>query len=299
MKKNIFILFGVIVGIYIVFTFIDTSEYRVEKKIWRLQKDFDLIAEDPKAVPDRQVKHVVAKYRKLIKRHPKSRYVPQMYSSMGTLYVMNKDYDSARRVYGEVMTKFADSSNVASKALMDIGNTYMIENKVDRAVETYQRILDQHSRTEVGFKMPLFLAGLHRGLGRKDKVSYYLSEAEVFYGNLADDEEELEAVRINAEQALASVYIAQEKWKDAVRTLKGILYKYADSKLITPKRLSVITRALNMVCIGRLQDFDQAMDIYTAFIEDHPDHYLNSFLEKVLESLRMLKEYNLNVVSPG
>lgn len=298
MKKKILILFGVLLGIYIVLTMMDTSEYRAEKSLWRMQKKYTVIAQDPKAVPESQFKRVIKGYRNLIKRYSKSKYVPQMYSSIGMLYAMNKDYENARKVFGEVVTKFSDSPAVVSKALMDIGNVYLIENKMKQAVGIYRRIWIDYSETEAGFMMPLYIAKIYSNTGQEDMVQKYLAEAVAFYKNIAENEENSHMVRIVGYQTLATAYIAQKEWEKALDVLKKILYDYADSKLMTPQRLSGITRTLNLVCIVRLKDFDRAKAIYGGFIDDHSGHYLNPFLEKVLESLDLMKENNLTAVVP-
>lgn len=298
MKKKILILLAVLIGVYVVFSVLDSGEYRVEKKMWQLQQKFSEIAQDPKAVPPRQFDMMIARYRALAEKHPESRYVPQMYALIGALYVMNKDYESARTAYHAVVDQFSQSPDVVSKALLDIGNAYMLENRVEDAVEVYLRILKNYERTETGFKMPMLLVGLYRNLGQETEVRQYLVQAERFYRGIAVNDEENELLRITASQALASVYMAQQRWEDVIKTLKGVLEEYGDSRFMNPKRLSVITRALNIVYIGRLRDFDRAIAMYESFIDEHPGHVLNPYLTKVIESIELLKEYKTEAVVP-
>ena len=132
MKRKFLILCSILLVVYTVFTLLDKSEYRVEKKLWRMSRDFESISQDPKAVPARQFEKIITDYRNVIKKYPDSRYVPQVYSQIGTLYMIQKKYDDARQVYGQVVTDFSDDPVTVSKALMDIGNSYLIQELMRR-----------------------------------------------------------------------------------------------------------------------------------------------------------------------
>jgi tetratricopeptide (TPR) repeat protein len=254
-----------------------------------MRKHFAAVSQDPKAVPDAQFVSIINDYRRLIQRFPKSRYVPQMYSEIGSLYLLNKKYEDARKTYGEVVAKFSGHDDVVSKAMVDIGNSYLIEEKFDQAIQVFQQVWDGYSRTEVGLMMPLYIAGLYRNANRLDGVQNYLNKAVVFYKSIADNTAEPDVLRINAHQTLATTYMAQEKWGSALDVLRKMLYDFADSNLITPQRLRMISRMINVIAVTRLKNHDKAIEIYQDFIKDHPGHFLNQFLEKVVESLNYLK----------
>ncbi len=290
MKKKILILCGILVGMYLVLSLVDTSEYRVEKRLWRLHKHLSSLAQDPKAVPDAQFDRLINDYRGLIKRFPKSRYVPQMHSEIGSLYLMNHKFSDARAVYGEVVAKFSDQTEVVAKAMVDIGNTHVFENRMDLAVPVFLQIQKQYGRTEVGFMMPLYIAGLYRNANQLSESRAYLDKAVQFYREIIDNDQEPEVVRLSAYQSLATTYIAQEKWEDALGVLKRGVVDFADSDLMTPQRLSMLTRMINVIAVVHLNDYDKAIGFYTNFIQDHPGHPLNQFLEKVIESLHHLEQ---------
>jgi len=289
MKKKVLILLGVLIGLYAVLTMVDTSEYRVEKRMWRMRKQFAAVAQDPKAVPDAQFERVVRGYRRLIKKFPKSRYVPQMYSEIGSLYLLNKKYDDARQAYLDVANQFSDHANVAAKAMLDVGNSYVIEGKLDKGVNVLEQVWKDYGRVETGFIMPVYIAGLYRNAGTTQEAGRWLEQGERYYRGIAQNEQEPLSLRLNAFQMLATVYLAQEKWEGALEVLRGMLYDFADSGLITPQHLRMLTRMINVTAIARLRDIDRASGIYRDFIQDHPGHFLNQFLEKIIESLEYLK----------
>lgn len=296
MRKKLLILIGILVGVYIVLTFLDKGEYRVEKQLWRVQKDYAVIAQDPKTVPEIQFDRVIRRYRKLIRKYPDSIYLPQMYSSIGMLNVMRKDYKDAREVFQETVERFANEPEIAAKAMVDVGNTYLAENNIEKAVEVYRRVHDDYLMTEAGFFIPMHIADIYRNLGETEKFSKALDSALRFYQKTATDTEFSDAVRLNAYQLLLSAYARQGEWQKALGVAKTMLYDFADSKAMNPQRLSGITRLLNLVAIVRLQDFDAARKIYSDFIAVHPDHVLNPYLNKVLESLNFLEQ---NSTKPG
>ncbi|MEW5895762.1 MAG: tetratricopeptide repeat protein [Candidatus Omnitrophota bacterium] len=294
MKKKFLILCSILVVIYLVLSLLDNGEYRFEKQMWRMAKNFYSISKDPKAVPDAQFEKVIADYRAMIKKFPDSKYVPQVYSQIGMLYVMQKKYDDARKAYGEVVTGFSEDPVTVSKALMDIGNTYLFQERVKEAVDIYHRLWTDYGKTEVGFMMPLYIAGVYRSLNKDAMVQQYLERALVFYQGIARDEASGHAMQLNAYQSLATVYMAQQKWEKAIESLKSCLYLFADSPTISPRRLAMITRILNTIFIMQMKDFDRGIGFYEQFIADHPNHNLDKYIEKVIESLKYLKERDLS-----
>jgi len=298
MRKKILVLLGILAGIYIVLTFLDTGEYRVEKQLWRMQKKYAEISQDPKAVPGIQFDRVIAQYRKIIQKYPDSRYLPQVYSSIGMLNVMRKDYDGARGVFNEVVTRFSDVPGIASKALLDVGNTYLVQNDIEKAMEVYRRIHDDYRMTEAGFFVPLHMADIYRNLGDDARSAEALVAAQRFYEKAASDKEIPDAARLNAYQMLFSTYARRAEWRKAMDVAKTMLYDFADSKAMNPQRLSGITRLLNLLAVVRLQDFNMARKIYSDFIVTHPDHILNPYLNKVLESLDFMEKNSVKPDAP-
>ena len=293
MRKNVFILIGILIGLYTVLTLIDTGEYRVEKRLWRMQKKYAEIAQDPKTVPDAQFERVIQDYRKLIKKYPESGYVPQMYSSIGMLYTMNKKYEQARKTFGQVVTEFSESPMLVSRALMEIGNLYLIEGNIPTAVDTFRRAWKDYSDTPVGFMMPMHIAGVYRQAKQPEKSQEYLAEAVTFYKGVMSDEEKADLVRINAYQALVSAYIGLQDWPKALEFSRKILYDFADSEVMTPQILGNVARTINILAIVRFNDHDAARKIYLDFINDHPDHLLNPFIGKILETVDFLEKKSL------
>ncbi|HSV43998.1 MAG TPA: tetratricopeptide repeat protein [Candidatus Bathyarchaeia archaeon] len=298
MKRKIFIFIGVLLAIYIVLTLLDQGEYRIEKQLWRMREKYNAVVKDPKAVPDAQFEAVILGYAKLIKRYPDSSYIPQMYSSIGSLYAINKRYEDARKTFGQIVATFADDPTVVSKAMMDIGATYQAEGKQQKAIDVYNRIWEKYGKTEIGFMMPLYMAGIYRQSGDAAQVASYLAKAEAFYRQIAGDKENSDSLRLNGCQALATTQMSQQNFSGALQTLKTALYDFADSSEMNPKRLSAVTRLLNIVLIGQMRDFDKAESFYRDFITTHPGHRLNPYLEKVIESVKVLKEKNQTPVAP-
>ena len=146
--------------------------------------------------------------------------------------------------------------------------------------------------------MPMFIANIYRNAAQEDMVQLWLGKAVVFYKGIAEDKEKNDFIRITAYQTLVTAYIAQEKWNDVLTVSKLILNTFADSNVITLQRLRVITRTLNIVAVARLNDFDAAKQIYSDFIKDHSGHFLNQYLEKVIESLDLLKESKAKELAP-
>ena len=54
MKRLLVILILILVGVFVILSFWDNSDYALEKSFWYLQKDFVKLAHDPKSFPEQE-----------------------------------------------------------------------------------------------------------------------------------------------------------------------------------------------------------------------------------------------------
>ncbi|HRZ40233.1 MAG TPA: tetratricopeptide repeat protein [Candidatus Omnitrophota bacterium] len=291
MKKTLLVLVGLLVAVYVVLTLVDTkSEYLLEKKLWRIQKDFVAIAQDPKAAPDNQYKEAIAKYRALIQKYPKARLTPQMYFQIGRLEEMRKNFDGARAVFKEASEAFKDNSSIVSDAMYRVGLSFEQEGKINDAIAIYREIGRVFSRTQIGFSMPIYIASIYRRLGDPVKQNQALAEAETFYRAILSETEDGSASQLEVLRALTTALLGQQKWGEAYQTLERTLFSFARSKHLRPQAAGGIVRTLSVVGAGQLNDMPRVMKTLETFKEQNPGHPLNAYLEQIKASLQQMKQ---------
>ncbi|MFP4472692.1 MAG: tetratricopeptide repeat protein [Candidatus Omnitrophota bacterium] len=286
MKKTLIIGLTVLLGLFVVFTVMDKSDYALEKRLWRVQKDFTELSQDPQSAPAEQYASLARRYRRLIEKYPDSRLVPMIYLQISRLYFMQEAYDRARDILQELKDRYPDRNELQAEALLYIGNAYESEGDFSQAVKTYQKIQQRYPHTEWGIGMPLYLADVYLRAGKLDEHRQALENAAAYYRGIVADEGADLGHQLRAYRSLVAAYLAQEKWNDAVSVLKNALFRYAKSEYLTPRSAGVLIRSIAQISVTRLENPDRAIGIYQEFIREHPDHPLSPTLKKLIAAMQ-------------
>ena len=289
MKKTLTVFAAVLGGIFVLLSVLDTSDYALEKRIWRVQQQFDRMAKDPKVVPEKEFEDIVVMYRNIIRHYPDSELTPRVHLQIGRTYVLKEDYAKARQGFQEVIDQYPGDPFLGADALLSIGNTYEREGDHAKAVQTYQRVTDEYGKTELGLNMPLYIANYYLRLNQRTESATALQDAVNFYKRISRENPQ-SPLEFNALRLLVTTYFAQEHWKDGVNILSRLLLEYPSREYLTPERVNLIVKLLNTVSVTKLQDYDISINIYQTFIAHNPDHRLNSYLLEVIKSLQLLKD---------
>ena len=54
---------------------------------------------------------------------------------------------------------------------------------------------------------------------------------------------------------------------------------------MTPKTVAKLIKTINVVAAYQLRDYQVAISIYEEFIKSHPNHALNSYLQKNIDNI--------------
>lgn len=288
MKKNLVILTGVFVGIFIFLTLLDRSEYPVEKKLWAAKKQFEGISQDPKVVPEKKFADVIAQYERIIQQYPRSKLLSRIYLQIGRIYMLKGDYAKARTVFAELIQRFSQEPEFCAEALFNTGRTFELEVDFKNAVKTYRAVWQQYPKTEVGLAVPGYIANYCLYSGKQEEAQKFFAEAVGYYIQVAKDSgRSLEGYR--ALRFLASCYLAQQNWPAAVDTLARMLLDFPGPEYLQPQRLDVIIRSIDEISVTQLQDYERPQKIYQAFIDTYPKHPVNSILKETIAKLQQAR----------
>ena len=117
MKKTIIVLPVILLLIYVIFTAIDRSDYVIEKKIWNIHRQINILASQGKAAPANQLENMAVKVKHLIHEYPHSDLRSRMYMQLAQIYVFTKDFDKARTYYQMVLDKFPEQQPASALKL--------------------------------------------------------------------------------------------------------------------------------------------------------------------------------------
>lgn len=294
MKRTLTILFGLLLGIFLILSFLDKSDYPLEKRLWRLKKQLTQVARDPKAVPDQKFEDLASRYKRLLKQYPDSKLLPGIYFEIGNIYALKKDYAKSRESLQEVLVRYAENKELCATTWLVIGSSYEAEENLTEALKTYQKIRSDYTLTEKGLNMPLYIANFYMRHERSKERDNTLREAVTFYKKTARENPKV-SIGFNALRLLSTTYLIMKDAKSAVDTMEQILLDYADSDFLNVARVDIITKSINTISAVQLKSLDIPIGIYQKFIEHYPNHRMNPYFSQMIKALQALKEKNVSI----
>ncbi|MFA5087610.1 MAG: tetratricopeptide repeat protein [Candidatus Omnitrophota bacterium] len=295
MRKNLLIYAAILAGLFIFLSILDLKgDYVVEQKLWKVNRLYAEVAKDPNAVSGKTFDQLAKKYQRIINQYPKSDVVQGAYLLLGEVYLLKKDYKTAREKFESVVVKYPDNKELAAEAKARVGRSYELENKWPEALKVYRSIIKEYPLTNVGMSTPLFLAGHYKNKNDYQNAMQAYAEAIQFYRNLANQNPDT-VFGFNALRFLANCYLDQNRWKEAVDVLGETLISYAHSSLLNVPRADLMIKTINMIAAFQLKDNDVAVNVYRKFIDKYPAHPLSSYLQKMIDAFTKLEQEGVQV----
>lgn len=295
MKKILLIYVAVLAGLFAVFSLLGTnSEYAVEQRVWKVQKEYLDILKDPKVIPEQTFQGVIRKYERIITRHPDSRLTPGLRMLVGNVYSLKKDYETARRKFNEIIGLYPDNKELQAQALAAIGRTFEAQGDWPQAKKTYDRILMDYTLTQTGLGVPMYLVNHYKEQKDDQKTMEAYGRAVAHYDAVAAQNPD-SAAEYAALRYLGNCYLDQKRWREAVETFGRVLSKYARAEYMSPQAADMIVKTINTVSVYQLKDYDLAGRIYQDIIEQHPHHPLKAYFQKMLDALNTLKAKSVQI----
>lgn len=297
MKKTIIIFAGILVGLFVLLTILDwKGEYRAEKAIWKINRDFGKISKDPNTIPEAEFQRVYKGYIKFKNQYPHSKLAPIAHMLAARVHVLRKDFVKARGIYEEVIKANKNNPNICAQAVLEIGQSYTQENNFPAMIDSLRRIINNYPLTDLGYQAPLILAESYLKRGDLENGQKALNDAVDHFNGLMIKNKSPD-VAFNSLRSLSICYVAMKKWQKAVDVLGEILIKFPDTHYISAQRADKIITSINMISITKLKNYDLPVSIYQDFIAKNPNHPYRKALEAIIKSINLLKEKNVNVLT--
>ena len=223
--KKLFIIFGVVlIGVYILLSLLDTSDYTAERKFWVVNNQYKKLVSNPDAVPDYQFEQIILRYTKIIQSYPKAKLTPWIYLQIGNVYLMRKDFAKARERYLKAIDNYPENQELHAEALAATAQTYERENNGAEALRIYEKIQKEYPLTITGFNMPLYIASYYQRKAELPQAKKALDRAISYYKNISSQYPN-SPLEFNAWKLLATCYFQRENWQEGVETLGKLLNK--------------------------------------------------------------------------
>lgn len=292
MKKVLRFYLIILFVIFIVFSFLDRKGlYNLEKKIWKLQKDYFELAKDPLTVSDRTFNDLIEKIEVLVKDNPDSDLIREVMILVGRIYELKKDFDAARLEYEHIFNKYKEDDNLSAEVRFLIGKTYEKEGDWEKAELVYRNVSLDYMLTPVGLDVPMYITRYYRKINNYKETLDAYSEAIAHYKIIIAAQPD-SLVDLSAMRLLSKCYFEQQRWQESVETLGEILMKYGSSSYLSLKDADVLIKTINVIATFKMKDTDIAVELYQEIIAQNPKSPLGKYLQLMVDGFEQYKEQN-------
>src|SRR4051812_46546647 len=118
MRKTVSLFGLILLAVFVLLSFLDNDDYALEKRLWRMKKDFLVIAQDPSAVSPQKTRKTISDYQRLLTEFPNADRVPVVLLQIGRIHVLREEWAEARKVFEDLLAKYPKSENFAEQALL-------------------------------------------------------------------------------------------------------------------------------------------------------------------------------------
>lgn len=198
----------------------------------------------------------------------------------GTLFLNRKQYAEARNLFKEVLDKqSADwSQDQVAEVKLLIGKSYQGEGQWSEAEAVYKEIESSHSETVSALEIPLLIARYHTVSDHPEQAARVLTEAIDRYQKL-----KLESPGSLSAYAQFFTNEAYAQMGDWQRVLDNVDEEFGKETENDKKGSWLLLKAY--ITANRLEEREQALDLYRKFLSEYPSHPLRHTAEDHIKAL--------------
>ncbi|MBN2381535.1 tetratricopeptide repeat protein [bacterium] len=216
-------------------------------------------------------------YLKLALKHGDEAEKGDLWLSLADLYQAASRWDEALNTFEQIMTQYADQSEIVEKAFLQMGLTSYHMGNYDKAIMQFQTFILQYPNSKLINKSRYWLGETFF------QVKDYRSALVAFEEYLRFTTEQVLIRQV--EEKIAFAYFKEQQWEKAL-----IYYQKLQKDLgSSPKGEQILFHIGR--CYEYLSRYDEAIAGYGAFIDRYPASSLNYTVKLVLLQL-LLRQGN-------
>jgi tetratricopeptide (TPR) repeat protein len=289
MRQLIGLLASILIVVFIGLSLADTDDYALEKHLWRINREFTIVAHDPAGASPEKFNQLIEDYERLVKRFSNSGQIPRIYLQMGRTYMLRRQWNEARDNFNIILEKYPHSDQFDGEALFYIGKTYEEENDPLSALKVYRQILKDYPLTNIGLETPLYIANYFQRMNKPEHAQKAVSEAIDLYQRIIEQSDR-SSNRLRVLRKLATAYVWKEQWQEALQVLEKVLLELPSYPDVDPDAVNGVIKSINSIAVMQLNDYDKAIGIYRGFIRQHPKSELTPHIQEIANALEQLKK---------
>ena len=243
-----------------------------------------------------------SKAEKYLIQHPKT------YLNLANIYFDHGQYDKAAEIYLKV-TKRYKSKPFVPFALVKAGDSLLNQKKYKEALKAYAKVILLYKDSKEYWIARFRMADIgisHPGLDVPNHIEYrdYIRPVNAYKQILKYAPDNMIRLKLLAHLRIASVYLREEKYSDAIKLIKFVMTRNLDHTLSEyAKKLMIKTASHFIDILHKKKDYIRICNVYELIKAEIPlSHLDDAIIEKIAEALYELDMFrdalNLYLLNP-
>jgi tetratricopeptide (TPR) repeat protein len=200
---------------------------------------------------------------------------------IANVYIIEGRTDRAIEEYQRIIDEFPHMREQCASAMIALASISRERGDWNEAKEIYERVISEYFDTQVGFQAPLLIARYYKSRAMNAEAGEAYQKAMQLYKEFIKNNNSVPQSSMALEQ-LINCYGDQDQWHEAISYLQNDIIKNSDSPLTLQAML--ITGTIYEV---EFSNRDKAFEIYKEVVEKFPEDPL---VEKIKYRLGLYGE---------
>jgi len=259
-----------------------TQEYKLERMYYHAYKKYIQISQKPSQDNLARIDEVIDDLNKIVKINPNWSGIKNVKYAIAYLYFLKKDFSKAREEFKKLISNFPAEIIMCIQARYFIGASYEYENKWDKAVAVYEKIMKDYPLSKIAMELSHYIADYYQRNKKYHLAEKVLREAITPYEKMINDYPQQERVIIVIEDFIIKTYEKLNDWDGVTNTLQKMVIKHyqTDRGAQSLYQLAKIYESRKKI--------KEAINFYKQFIQEYPEHKLTSIAKTKISSLQLV-----------
>jgi TolA-binding protein len=258
-----------------------TQEYKLERMYYHANKRYTQIVKKPSKFDKEQIEEAIKEFDEIRNINPNWAGIRNVRYAIAHLYFIKKDFGKARQEFKKFISDFPCQIEMCLQARFFIGLSYEYENKWDKALVVFEKIMNDYPLTQIAIELPHYIAQYYQTHKKYRLSEEVLRNAITTYENIISNYPYEENIIITIEDIIIQTYEKLGDFNGVINTLQKMVIRHHN----TDRGAHSLYRLAKMY--ESKKKIKKAIYFYNQFIKDYPHHKLADIAESKIHSLKL------------
>ena len=262
------------------------TRYSAEKLYWQANRTTKEIARDKPLdeLTTQEQEKIINAFRRVVEKCPLEPQSAQSQFIITQIYILQNRDSKARKELVKITQNFSRNTEFASRAQFMLGNLYENQGNWDEAVLEYEKVTDLFPLSNMGLRMPIYIAEYYQRQQKKAKANKAYHKAVTHYKKLINEYSGT-SITPAVKDYLALAYVSQKKWNEAIAVWQTIINEYPQEQMG-----AALLFAIGETYLKQIKDLQKAIQVYEEFVQNNPTSKIIRYAKFQIARLYFIKE---------